>query len=92
MTPTVNPSVPDFEATAAQAREAGDRLAETGRKVTQAYLDSFEQYVAGLAKFERTVGEQTHVEAVATLFDTHAKLTENVVKASVSAARELIAV
>jgi hypothetical protein len=92
MTSPANPAVPDFEATAATAREAGDRLAEAGRKVTKAYLDSVEQYVGGLAKFERTVGEQTRVEAVATLLDTHAKLTEDVVKASVSAARELIAV
>jgi len=92
MTSAANQTVPDFEATAASAREAGDRLTQAGRKVTQAYLDSVEQYVTGLAKFERAFGEQTHVEAVATLLDTHAKLTEDVVKASVSAARELIAV
>jgi hypothetical protein len=92
MTSPTNPAVPDFEAAANRAHEAGDRLAEAGRKVTNAYLDGVEQYVAGFAKFQRTVGEKTHVEAVATLLDTHAKLTEDVVKASVSAARDLIAV
>jgi hypothetical protein len=92
MTSPASPTVPDFEAAANSAKEAGDRLAEAGRKVTKAYLDSIEQYVAGLAKFQRTIGEQTNVEAVATLFDTQAKLTEDVVKASVSAARDLIAV
>ena len=85
-----NPAVPDFEAAAERAREANDRLAEAGRKVTSAYLDSIERYVAGLAKFERKVAEQSQVEVVASLIDTHAKLTEDVVKASVSAARELI--
>ncbi|MGA2007030.1 MAG: hypothetical protein ABSH27_05655 [Solirubrobacteraceae bacterium] len=85
-----NPVVPDFEAAAERAREANDRLAEAGRKVTTAYLDSVEKYVAGLAKFERKVAEQSQVEVVASLLDTHAKLTEEVVKASVSAARELI--
>jgi DNA-binding ferritin-like protein len=85
-----NPVVPDFEAAAERAREANDRLAEAGRKVTTAYLDSVEKYVAGLAKFERKVAEQSQVEVVASLLDTHAKLTEEVVKASVSAARELV--
>ena len=82
--------VPDFEAATERAREANDRLAEAGRKVTAAYLDGVEKYVAGLAQLERKVAEQTQVEAVASLLDTHAKLTEDVVKASVSAARELI--
>ena len=40
--------------------------------------------------FERKVAEQSQVEVVASLLDTHAKLTEDVVNASVSAARELI--
>ena len=87
-----NPAVPDFEAAAERAHEANDRLAEAGRKVTTAYLDSVEKYVAGLAQFERKVAEQTQVDVVASLLDTHATLTEEVVKASVSAARELIAV
>ena len=86
----INPAVPDFKAAADRAREANDRLAEAGRKVTTAYLESVEKYVAGLAKFERKVAEQSQVEVVASLLDTHAKLTEDVVNASVSAARELI--
>ncbi len=44
------------------------------------------------AEFERTLGEQTKVDAVASLLRTHAgRLAEDVAKASVSAARELIA-
>jgi hypothetical protein len=86
----INTAVPDFEAATERAREANERLLEAGRKVSSAYLDGVEKYVSGLAQFERKVAEQTHVEAVASLLDTHAKLTEDVVKASVSAARELI--
>jgi hypothetical protein len=85
-------AVPDFEAASERAREASDRLVAFGRKVTTAYLDGVERYVTGVAQFERKVGEQSQVEAVASLFDTHAKLTEDVVKANVSAARELITV
>jgi len=83
--------VPDLEAATEHAREVNDRVTEVGRKVTSAYLDGVEQYVSGLAQFERKLGEQSHVEAVADLFDAHAKLTEDVTKASVAAARELIA-
>jgi hypothetical protein len=83
-------SVPDLKAATERAREANDRLAEVGRKVSSANLDGVEKYAAGLAQFERKIGEQSQVEAVASLFDTHAKLTEDVVKASVSAARQLI--
>jgi hypothetical protein len=82
--------VPDFDAATKRAREANDRLVEVGRRVTTAYLDGVEQYVTAIAQFEREIGEQSQVEAVASLFDTHAKLTEDVVKTSVSAARELI--
>jgi hypothetical protein len=85
-------AVPDLEAVTERAREANERFAEAGRKVTTAYLDGVEKYVSGLAQFERKVAEQTQVEAIAGLLQTHAKLTEDVVKASVSAARDLIAV
>lgn len=82
---------PDLEAATKRASEANDRLTDAGRKVTNAYLDGVEKYVADFAQFERKLGEQFHVEAVATFLDTHAKLTEDIVAASVSAARELIA-
>jgi hypothetical protein len=87
---TKNTFVPDLEAATERARETSDRLTEVGRKVTNSYLDSVEKYVESVAEFERKIGQQTHVEAFATMFDTHAQLTEEVVKAGVSAARELI--
>jgi hypothetical protein len=86
-----NAAVPDFEAAAERARETNERLLETGRKVSSTYLDGVENYISGLVQFERKVGEQSKVESVASLLGTHAQLTEDVVKASVSAARELIA-
>jgi hypothetical protein len=82
--------VPDLEAATERAREANDRLVAVGRKVSSAYLDGVETYVAGLAQFERKIGEQSQVESVASLLGTHAQLTEDMVKANVSATRELI--
>jgi hypothetical protein len=83
-------AVPDFAAAADRARETNERLLETGRKVSSTYLDGVETYISGLVQFERKVGEQSKVEPVASLLGAHAQLTEDVVKASVSAARELI--
>jgi hypothetical protein len=85
-----NTIAPDFEAATERAREASDRLAEVSRKVTSAYLDGVEKYVSGIAEFERKLGTQTKVDAVASLLRTHADLTEEITKVSVSAARELI--
>ncbi len=91
-TTTKNPTfVPDLDAATERAREVNERLTDAGRKVTSAYLDGLEKYVADFARYERKLGEQSQVEAVASLLDTHAKLTEDMVAASVSAARELIA-
>jgi hypothetical protein len=84
--------VPDLEAAAERTREANDRLAEVGRKVSSAYLDGVEKYFVGVAQFERKLGEQSQVETIASLLDSHAKLTEDVAKASISATRELITV
>jgi hypothetical protein len=82
--------VPDIEAAVERAREANDRLVEVGRKVSSAYLNSVEQYFVGIAKFERKLGEQSNVEAITSLLDSHAKLVEDVAKTSISATRELI--
>lgn len=88
---TKNSFVPDLEAAGERARETNERLTEVGRKMTGAYLDGLEKYAESLAYFERKVGKQTHVDAVASLLETHAVMTEEVVKAGVSAAREMIA-
>jgi hypothetical protein len=82
--------IPEIEAAVERAREANDRFVEVGRKVSSAYLNSFEQYVVGVAKFERKLGEQSNVEAITSLLDGHAKLTEDAAKTSISATRELI--
>ena len=73
-----------------QVVQANERLVGAGRKITGAYLDGIEKYVAGLAQFERKIAEQSQVEAITTLLETHAKVTEEIVKASVSAAREFV--
>ncbi len=81
---------PDLEAATERVREANERFAAVGRKVTTAYLDGVEKYVSEFTHFERRLGEQFPAEPVASMFSAHAKLTQDVTKASVSAARELI--
>ena len=85
-----NSFVPDLEAATERAREANDRFAEVGRKLTTAYLDGVEKYVENVAEFERRLGKESNVDAIASMLDTHAELTEGVVKAGVSAARGLV--
>jgi hypothetical protein len=85
-----NTVTPDLEAASEQIREAGDRFVAAGRKVTIAYLDGVERYVAGVAKAERRIGEQSQIDAFGQLLNAHATLTEDMVKASVAATRELI--
>jgi hypothetical protein len=85
-----NTTVPDFAAATERAREANERLLAAGRKVSTAYLEGVESYIAGLAQLERKVAEQSQVDAVASLIGAHADLTEEITKVSVSAARELM--
>ncbi|MGH2857465.1 MAG: hypothetical protein ACRDMJ_08260 [Solirubrobacteraceae bacterium] len=86
-----NAFTPDIEGTTARFQEAGERVYDASRKVTGAYLDGVERYVTGLTQIERKLGEQTQLEPFATLLGAHAKLTDDVTKASLTAARELIA-
>lgn len=92
MTTTPKTALPDFETVAQRARETNDRFTDAGRKVTTAYLDGIEKYVAGFTALERKVAAQPPFELFAGLIDAHAKITDDVVKASVAATRELIAV
>jgi hypothetical protein len=85
-------SIPDLEAASERVREANERFTEAGRKVTNAYLDGLERYATSVAQFERKLGEQSPVEPVAGFLSAHANLTEEVTKASVSAARNLLTV
>jgi hypothetical protein len=82
---------PDFETAAEQAREAGDKLIEASRKVTNAYLDGVEKYVHGVAQFQRKLGEQSKLEPFSGVLSAQAKLAEDLTSASVTAARDLIA-
>lgn len=82
---------PDLDAAGERVRQANERFVDAGRKVTGAYLDGFERYVHGLTSFERKLGAQANLEPVAGVFTAHAKLTDDLTTASVSAARELIA-
>jgi len=84
------PTQPDLDQLTAKAQETNERLADAGRKVSVVYLDGLEKTVAGLAAFERKVAEQSQVEAISTLLDAHADLTQDLTTISVSAARELL--
>jgi hypothetical protein len=85
-----NTTLPDFEAATERAREANDRLLEAGRKVSGAYLDGVEKYVADVTKLERKLATQSQVDAVASLLGAHADLTDEITKVSIAAAREMI--
>ncbi len=82
---------PDIEAAGERVREANERVYAAGRKLTTAYLDTVERYVHGVASFERKLATQSNLEPVAGIFTAHAKMTEDLTSANVSAARELIA-
>ena len=83
--------VPDLDAATERAREANDRLAEAGRKVTTAYLDGVEKYVAGFRPV-RAQGRRADPGRGRRQPPPHPREADRgVVKASVSAARELIA-
>ncbi len=82
---------PDFETVAEQAREAGDKLVESSRKLTGAYLDGVEKYVGGMAQFQRKLAEQIKLEPFTGMLHAQAKLAEDMTTAGVAAARELIA-
>lgn len=81
---------PDFGAASARLHEAGDRILDASRKMTGAYLDGVERSVAGMTDFERKLGDQVQIEPVGTALSAHAKLTDEITSASLSAARELI--
>jgi hypothetical protein len=80
-----------LESAAQQVRGTGERLVEASRKGTSVYLDSVEKTVAGLAAFERALGEQASIDAVGKLLGAHADLAQDLTTVTVSATRELIA-
>jgi hypothetical protein len=85
-----NHTTPDLDAAADRVREASDRLADAGRKVTSACLDGVERYVVGLTEAERRLARQSQFEVVSEVLQAHANVTEEIVKAGVGATRELI--
>ena len=86
-----NNFIPDFEAATQRAREANERFAQAGRTMTGAYLDGVEKYFDGVAQFERKLGDQAKLEVVTDLLNAHAQMTQDLTKASVRVARELVA-
>jgi transposase len=87
-----NTPYPDLEAATDRVRQANERFIEASRKVTSAYIDGLERYIGGLTEFERKLGAQAQSDAVTSLFNAHAKMTDDVTSATVSVARELLAV
>jgi hypothetical protein len=82
--------IPDLAGVNERIRETNERWTGASRKLTIAYLDGVDSYVAGVAKAERKFGAQSPVTALGDLANIHADLTENVFKAGVAATRELI--
>jgi hypothetical protein len=91
MTTKTTSTASEAQAFATYAREANARLRNAGRKTSNAYLDGVEAYVNELTRAQRALGEQTQVKPVATVLGAHADLTDELVRVSVSAARDVIA-
>jgi hypothetical protein len=90
-TKTKSRLIPDYEAAEERFRETSDRIVDANTKLVGAYLDGVERYVSSLAALERKLGQQTKIDAFSTLTEAHANVVEDVTKASVTAARELVA-
>jgi hypothetical protein len=82
---------PDLDTAAESVRAANDRIVEAGRKVTNAYLDGVEKYGVEYVQAGRKLAPQAQGETFASLFDAHATMSEDVITATISAARALIA-
>ena len=81
---------PELDAAAERIREANERILAAGRKATVACLDGVERYAVGVAQAERKVAEQSQIDLFGQLLNAHASFTEDVVKAGMTATRELI--
>jgi hypothetical protein len=82
-----------FSADAAVDRfqEMSERLLETSRKASTAYLDATEKTVAGLADLEVKIADASQVEWIAAAATAQADLTRDFCKLYTSTARELLA-
>jgi hypothetical protein len=71
-------------------QELNERLLETSRRFSKAYLDTTEKTVNGLADLEVKLADATNIEFVSTVASAHAEITRDLAGAYVSTARELL--
>jgi hypothetical protein len=88
---TANNDIPEplFNA-AEQALEVSERLRETSRKVTLAYLNACEAAALAVADLQEEIAAHSPIEFVKRAGGARADLTREVTKACVSTAREIV--
>jgi hypothetical protein len=81
---------PTVEEATQKVTELGEQAFENGKKVGNAYLDSYEKLVLTLADTYEKAAAQTKIEWLETAVAAQAGLTRELTKAYPAAARELV--
>lgn len=73
-----------------QFSKLNDQFVEIGSKVGKLYLDGYENAVADITDFQRTLAEQSKSESVKTFVDAQADLLTDLTKATTAAGRKVL--
>jgi hypothetical protein len=68
----------------------GEQMAEAGREAVRFCLDAYETALESIASYQEQLAGQTEIEWMATAAKTQARLTREMAKQQLSAARELL--
>jgi hypothetical protein len=72
------------------AEDTLEKAVTAGKKLTGAYVDSYEKAALSIADLQQKVADATPVEWIADFASAQAGLTRELTKAYVSSARELL--
>ncbi len=79
-----------FDATE-QFTQFGERFTESGKRVGNLYLDSYDKLVEQVTSLQTKLAEQSHNDTVKSAVGTQVDVTRQMASAYSSAARELLA-
>jgi hypothetical protein len=81
----------DLDAASEQVKQLNDRLLETGKRVGNFYVDSYENTVKGVTEFQRKLADQSQNEVVKSVLDAQVDLTRQIAGAYTTAVRKVLA-
>jgi len=90
MTTQTKPTRSMMDPTFDRFQELNERLLETSRKAGNAYLDTTERTLNGLADLEVKLAGATNIELISTVANAQADITRDFARVYVSTARELL--